>query len=253
MLKVIEGKWDIQNLKTLVGSQCTIYIRPIQRNIIMPTNVPEENEIKEECCSCKKTVLLINLRSHLDECEGSMNVSDTDLPDLEEPVRWVNNDVQVVNEVTANLQQEASFVNNDVQVVNEVTDNLQQNAQEGFVVQVENRIVQYHEEFVNDIFNVVLNYSVSDIVKRTAEFSTQNNISNPVEILRLFQKDIVTGRKLDIENEADPLFGNTNFIMIDRTNCLQTALEEIGSIEDPRLCLEVQFFGEVRLMVSTFM
>ena len=55
----------------------------------------------------------------------------------------------------------------------------------------------------------------------------------------------MTGKPLNgcIGNE-ETLDGESNFILINRQDVLATALEEIGSIENPQLSLEVSFYGE---------
>ena len=55
---------------------------------------------------------------------------------------------------------------------------------------------------------------------------------------------LVTGRKLDPIDETEFLEGETGFISIDRNNVLTTGLDEIKSLEDLRLTIEVSFCGE---------
>ena len=71
-----------------------------------------------------------------------------------------------------------------------------------------------------------------------------NNVGNPVEILKCAQKYILQGRPLDVSSPEQPLDGETNFVSIDRFNVLNTAVEEFKDIENPRLALEVSFYGE---------
>ena len=40
------------------------------------------------------------------------------------------------------------------------------------------------------------------------------------------------------------LEGETNFIIVDRENILQTTFEEIKEIEDPAITFEVDFYSE---------
>lgn len=89
--------------------------------------------------------------------------------------------------------------------------------------------------------------SINDIVIETAEFCTQNQIGDPVKIPRILQKKLVTGKRLEIQDETESATGETNFIVVDRKDIVQSALDEIGSIDNLRLCLEVQFYGEVRV------
>ena len=68
--------------------------------------------------------------------------------------------------------------------------------------------------------------------------------SNPVEVLRCQQKHLTRGRCLDVHDPATCPEGATNF---DRTNILQTGLEELKTIENKFLTLEVQFYNEVNI------
>ena len=72
----------------------------------------------------------------------------------------------------------------------------------------------------------------------------KDNVCNPVEILRCAQKLIVQGRPLDVNSPDQPLDGETNFVTIDRFNILESAMEEFKDLQNPRLTLEVSFYGE---------
>lgn len=82
------------------------------------------------------------------------------------------------------------------------------------------------------------------IANRCIIFCKENGLSDPIDIVRYLQSMIVKGRKLDIDDEASVLQGETNYIMVDRANLIETAFPEIVSIEDLRLTLEVQFYEE---------
>ena len=89
---------------------------------------------------------------------------------------------------------------------------------------------------------------VATAVRECVSYCKLRNINNPVDILKIYQNMIVTGRPLDLsyETESTGIEGDTNFIMIDRSNLTQTAFDEISSLTDLRKCLEVQFYDEVR-------
>ncbi|CAC5363783.1 unnamed protein product [Mytilus coruscus] len=55
---------------------------------------------------------------------------------------------------------------------------------------------------------------------------------------------MVIVRALEIEDVTQCAEGDTNFILIDRFSLLQTAMDEIGSLSDFRLTLEIQFYNE---------
>ena len=88
--------------------------------------------------------------------------------------------------------------------------------------------------------------TVSEVVEMVANYCREKNIVDPTDILKIFQKHIVTGRPLDLVSDAETVEGITNLIKVDRQNLLNTAVEEIKSLEDLRPCLEVQFYGEVK-------
>ena len=56
---------------------------------------------------------------------------------------------------------------------------------------------------------------------------------------------MVTGRALKVERVDEVSGGETNFIMVDRHNLMETAFDEIMSLGDYRKTLQVQFYGEV--------
>ena len=88
---------------------------------------------------------------------------------------------------------------------------------------------------------------LNKVVDAIVDYCKQNNITNPIEILRVSQKCIVQGRKLEIEDPATENVGPTNFLAIDRYNVFETAREEIQLIEpgDIRKTLEVSFYDEL--------
>ena len=73
----------------------------------------------------------------------------------------------------------------------------------------------------------------------------ENNIQNPIEILKSAQQHIVQGRLLDKCSPFQPLERETNFISINRYDVLKSAFDEIKAIENLRLTLEVSFYGEI--------
>ena len=86
--------------------------------------------------------------------------------------------------------------------------------------------------------------NIDTAVGKVVTFCRTNNVHNPVEVLRCMQQVIVTGRKLEVESDSEVLEGETNYINVDRMNLLETAIEEIGALENLRLTLEVSFYGE---------
>jgi len=87
---------------------------------------------------------------------------------------------------------------------------------------------------------------IDNIVTSATEHILSNGFQNyPVEMLRYLQEVIVQGRPLEIPNTTDTVEGETSLIYVDRQNVLVTGLDEVRRIENKRLTLEVQFYGEV--------
>ena len=101
---------------------------------------------------------------------------------------------------------------------------------------------------IDDTFsysNTSTEKGLDNAIKACIAYCREKEISEPVEILRQVQKYVVTGRKLEPTDESEALEGTTNFILIDRHNVLVTAFDELKAMKvDPRLTLEVSFYGE---------
>ena len=82
---------------------------------------------------------------------------------------------------------------------------------------------------------------ISDLIRKC----NAENIIDPIEILRCASTHIVQGRQLDISSASNTVEGETNFIHVDREDILQSAFEELRSLENPCLTLEVSFYGEL--------
>ncbi|KAH3832814.1 hypothetical protein DPMN_106110 [Dreissena polymorpha] len=78
---------------------------------------------------------------------------------------------------------------------------------------------------------------LSTIVKKCTTFCKSNDVSDPIHVLKIFQKEIVTGRPLELTEETSStgIYGETNFILVDRGDLLKTAIEEIRAISDMRI------------------
>ena len=74
-------------------------------------------------------------------------------------------------------------------------------------------------------------------------------MNNPVEILKYMQKRLLQGRPLEIEDVTQCISGATNFIMVDRSDLINTGLEKIQHISNKFVTLEVQFYNEVMVMI----
>ena len=72
----------------------------------------------------------------------------------------------------------------------------------------------------------------------------KKGMSDPVEILRFLQKELLQGRDLDVTSESELMEGETNYICIDRHDILKTTFTELASIENFHITFEVDFMGE---------
>ena len=112
-------------------------------------------------------------------------------------------------------------------------------------------------EIVDTSFSIVNIYGhddakVDDLATKIVGYCTSHNIEDPIEILRYFQKIMVEGRALGIQDVSCVEEGETNIIMVDRYNILETSFEEVKSLENVRKTLEVQFYGEVSFSFLIF-
>ena len=69
-------------------------------------------------------------------------------------------------------------------------------------------------------------------------------------MLRYLQCQIVYGRPLDRTNDESVLEGETNFIAVDRDNVLETTIDELRAIQDPRITFQVEFYGEMAQVIG---
>ncbi|CAB4021613.1 hypothetical protein AWC38_SpisGene23883 [Paramuricea clavata] len=70
-------------------------------------------------------------------------------------------------------------------------------------------------------------------------------LSEPVEILRFLQKNLVEGRVLDVQDTSNTPEGETNYICVDRHNILASTFSELEAIQNFHITFEVDFIGEM--------
>ena len=268
------------------GSQCKIYIRPIQRNL-STKSLAKENTcmIKEKWKKCGEEFLLRDLRKHIntkcrkDEVQlfdeifsfNNYSSSDSQVDDEEldniliQPVfaSQQPQQEQQIEPVTLDDDDERTSTPQSELVVS--ADNLNGERNPTLSPQVEPVSVNNdNNEQIEDINvspepilipddNIVLDVTSqeteadihSKIEATIAEMKSSGVDQNPVECLRMLQKNLVWGRKLEITDLTADNSGATNFIMVDRGNLLETGFEELKSLNNKFLTLEVQFYGEV--------
>jgi hypothetical protein len=269
-LKLIDSSWNATALRAnLGGGQGKIYLVPIQKSLSTKPLIQKsaDSTLFERCNICNKEILVRELRKHIWECnddddllsatddnmllqptfsggESSQNASvsgPSQVVDLTEGLEGSNSD-GTSNPYTPaasgeTLTNENSIVpGGSVGPVTPVT--------EVSVVHV-NLTRALETSTTPSPSNSCVNDTVDEVANTTIEYCLDNDVHNPVEILRCFQKNMVTGRELDVEHAHEVQEGETNFIMVDRQNILETGFDEIGTLSDHRKTLEVQFYNEV--------
>lgn len=90
-LSIIDCEWSVPHLRSYLGNQTKIYIRPVQNNLSTePIFKQQQCQSEEYCNICQKKVSIRDLRSHIKRCGKENNsislksdTSDSDeLPDL---------------------------------------------------------------------------------------------------------------------------------------------------------------------------
>ena len=72
----------------------------------------------------------------------------------------------------------------------------------------------------------------------------EQDLSNPVEVLRFVQQVIVSGRALDLFSLEETIEGETNYITVDRDKIIETTFSELQYMNDYRPTFQVDFMGE---------
>ena len=79
-----------------------------------------------------------------------------------------------------------------------------------------------------------------------------NDIDTQLKFCDCSQLNMIAGRTLEVEFAHEDKTGETIFIMVDRRNLLQTALDEASCLHDFRKPLEVQIYNEVKFFSVDF-
>ena len=72
-VSVIGTSWSVRDLKSALGRQAKIYLRPIQKNLSTRSHEPKRSEssLKEKCRWYQEPFLLSELREHFSQCTGN--------------------------------------------------------------------------------------------------------------------------------------------------------------------------------------
>ncbi|KAK7093007.1 hypothetical protein V1264_006071 [Littorina saxatilis] len=234
-LVAINPCYAVSNLKSS-GSQGTFYIRPVQQDLILQQSLENDQEIKvkEACLKCGRMYDLTALRGHHAACQ---------------PAAHGNEEIQSVMAVVIDPQ------DSDVVVLPGEEDDTDTDLPD-LAAAASDVLLGEEDDTDTDLpeplFAAAASLSEEDllenVIKECISICQDDNVTNPIEILRVAQRKIVTGRKLDIDASAmtTGLTGNTNFISIDRDSVVDSAFDALADVplKDLRLCLEVNFIGE---------
>ncbi|XP_061167403.1 uncharacterized protein LOC133176276 [Saccostrea echinata] len=267
-LKVVDCEWNARTLKTFLGNQAKIYVRPIQRSLSTDL-VNEHNEqehSKVNCRHCRKMLSVRELREHLHTCESRANLisdSEDELPDPHLTQDFPNKKCdfkEVLDQKT--FLRVKDFVNDmstdcpeqlrpGLLTIPEDTSSCNLSV-DGSAVQTESKetVIENITTAENDSEGTTSDTCggpMDFVIAKAIDFCISENIQDPVEILRYLQSVIVCGRQLEITDTTQCDEGETNFIIVDRNNILETGFEEVSSIENLRKTLEVQFYDETAI------
>ncbi|KAL5013702.1 hypothetical protein ScPMuIL_007972 [Solemya velum] len=198
-----------RELRTCLDSQAKIYLRPIQKNLSTKSlNQELESQFKERCKKCLQEFNIRDLRHHTTDC----NI--------------FSNDISDHNPSNENVAIGTGAENGDD--VTDTVETIQENATPTAIV-------------INQDTNRA---DIDEVIETCVTFLKNENVEDPVDILRYLQSRIVTGRPLELTDPTTTVEGDTNFILVDRNNILETSFEEIEGLTNLRPTLEVQFYEE---------
>ena len=216
----------MKSLRSNVGAQARIYIRPIQISLsTKPVVEDEPSEIEEIGKVCGANVLVQNLQTHSMFCvEAFINGSESD----DETLCPVNSMVMDASSI-------GRIENGDsvAPVPSTVMD-------VSLIGQDEN-----HDKMAPVHNPADFELNVDELVEAVSKHCIVNEILDPVKILQYFQRQFVRGRELEVTDITQVCEGLTNYILVDRANILKTSLNEIKEITNLRPTLQVEFYGEV--------
>ncbi|KAL4234772.1 hypothetical protein ACF0H5_006414 [Mactra antiquata] len=231
-LKKIDVKWDVPHLKTVLGGQSRVYVRPIQNSLSLDSDKDEDNAthtLEYSCQTCGSSFSVDELRSHIADCKTKNKTS------REETFQEQEEDV-ITNDILE------PHIDMNMPLLHASIDNTDLYFLETNLATADPGIVEWQTPRVS----LEVAERPEDITKSCIDDLTNFQISDPIHALRYIRSKIVCGRKLEIEEQdlATGLTGDVNFIVVDRQNILTTGMEEIESLQNLRLTLDVQFYGE---------
>ena len=267
-LSLISCQWSVKELKANLGAQSKIYIRPIQHNL-STKSIQTQNtvKVKQTCNGCQKEFFMCELRGHLYSCSAGLNDESDESDD-----NATSNNENIHNGEDININHghlSHSNISNDFGITDATLPLGDTNNDQVYDITVpiisqnnlpvENQHVTILEpQELDDNIQVVsavdaneaiIDIDVNSIIEDVVKMCKENNITSTKEVIRLMQSKVVQGRSLEIESVDTCPEGSTNYILVDRYHILDTGMEQINGLENPFLTLDVQFYGEVVLLL----
>lgn len=244
----------------------------MQKNLSTRSREPKKSgsSLKEKCRWCQKLFLLSELREHSSQCTGNIfGDSDDEATDLPPVLNGgpdssnnstrsssVNVPISVAAQQPVDSHTASSPQTTSSQTTQQIP--LQQDSTV-VATQPANHVTPQNIQATNQQLGVEVDDAtrsksnledIEDIVEQIAIKCADSG--NPVQMLQCLQDSVIVGRALEIVNVSESLEGDVNFILVNRYNLLETAFDEVQLIENPRLTLQVQFYGEVSNSQSLF-
>lgn len=245
ILEPLQINISVHSLKSTIG-QGKLFLRPIQKNLsAMPVKKEHSSSIaiKECCIHCSAEFHLDELRQHSDFCSKKLKVDLTEEEDeLDEDILPQMLNLQSSSSLATNQENTEETDREEIQMDQSPVEDLHIAENQNTAPLAFN--ITYEAEQASNTKSVVpfdINLKVTEIV----EHCISNAVQSPVEILRFAQKHLIQGRSLEVVDITVNDDRPTNFIMVDRSNLLETGMDEIKSLENKFICLSVQFYEEV--------
>ncbi|CAC5366847.1 unnamed protein product [Mytilus coruscus] len=207
-LEIVDCPWTVRDLKATLGSQ------KLYDPHITETNVKETDEIHSE-------KIPDNIMENMEQVESSNNNSGSSVNSNNETII----ELSIIVSSTYQSSLDGKEGNDVIPVDGVILQSRDDSVSAINVDPVDNLMTD--ESIIITLINNCLNYLID------------NSINDPVDILHYLQKNIVTGRELEISSIETPTDGDTNFISVDRHELIETAFDEVGALTDLRPTLEV--------------
>ncbi|XP_063959776.1 uncharacterized protein LOC135155090 [Lytechinus pictus] len=208
VLEVVHvGPCSAEDLQLL--STQKIYIRPMQKNILLEENTPPANDDMLPCVLCGAIFLTSEMRQHNETCKNLEETTGCDEP----------------------------LVLSDSDVSSAILVQSEPSSDDELPAGILNELPRKNEEHPE------LEHILSKVKERSSEDTSV------AQLVQYFREDFIKGRRLnlpsDLASTDAAMQGDTYKIVISRMDVFQGVLDEFTATGyKPRLPLEVRFMGE---------